>query len=98
LLIFAAGLLSGAGLVALGHLLGPRTTPPPVLKLAPPQNTWDNPSVNATVPPIARTSSDFEPVYLTDEQIANRERGRNGVNARAAHDPLEAERRVNGPL
>lgn len=70
----------------------PPATPGP-LRLVEPQTSWAEPQANAVIPPVARTASDFVPVYLSDEALAHKERAMVTPGNAVAHEKIEADRR-----
>lgn len=95
LAVFVLGLTTGAGFVVLILRLheGAKPATPGPLSLVPPANTNDTPQANAVIPTVARSSGDFQPVYLDDNQLAARERAMVTPGNAVAHEQLEARRR-----
>lgn len=84
---YLLGLVVGAGLPWLGMLLERRRHEQTLV----PRATFGTDGVTAQIPP---PNTGYEPVYLSDAQIARLERGLGPAPvAPTAHEPIEASRR-----
>ena len=91
--ILAAGMVLGGALVLIGMALQDsrlrRSVPAPLSFVGPANSSASG--VTAQIPPITTT---YEPIYLSDAQLARLERG-HGADPipLVAHEPIEASRR-----
>ena len=91
--VFAAGLILGGALVLIGMALQDSrhrlSRPAPLSFVGPANSSFEG--VTAQIPPATTT---YEPIYLSDAQLARLERG-HGADPipLVAHEPLEASKR-----
>lgn len=83
-----SGIATGTGLIFLAMALADQRRLKAPLALVP---NLPNDGTEATTAQIPPQTTTYEPIYLSDAQIAQRERVKNGTVAKA-HDAVEADR------